>query len=85
MENTDEVVQEAVDKLVGLKTYWVYASEEVQYAVKIQAVDEEAAWEMVSDEEVHFTNDDIVDGNHFEIYSIEEDISVVNSTKGETK
>jgi hypothetical protein len=38
MENTDEVVQSAVDKLVGLKTYWVYASEEVQYAVKIQAI-----------------------------------------------
>lgn len=84
-DTTDEVVQEAVDKLVGLKTYYVYAREEVTYRVKIQAHDDDEAWEIAHDHS--YGLDDIIDGNYFEIdaVEVEEDQVVVNSTKGETK
>lgn len=87
MENTDEVVQSAVDKLVGLKTYYVYAREEVTYRVKIQAHDDDEAWEIANDHS--YGLDDIIDGNNFEIDAVEEEQEqeqvLVNSTKGETK
>jgi hypothetical protein len=84
-ENTDEAVQLAVDKLVGLKTYYVYAREEVTYKVKIQAHDDDEAWEIAHDHA--YGLDDIVDGNYFEIdaVEVEEEQVLVNSTKGETK
>ena len=69
----DVETQKAVDKLQGLKSFWVYASEEVQYAVKIQAHSHAEAWDMVSNGEVEVTNDDIVDGNHFDWLDVVED------------
>ena len=69
----DVETQKAVDKLTGLKSYWCYASEEVQYAVQIKAHSMEEAWEMVGSGAVEVTNDDIVDGNHFEWLEITED------------
>ena len=71
-KEVDVAVESAVDKLVGLKSYWVYASEEVQYAVQIKATSLEEAWEKVGNGEVSVTNDDIVDGNHFEWLEITE-------------
>ena len=60
-DTTDEVVQSAVDKLVGLKTYYVYAREEVTYRVKIQAHDDDEAWEIAHDHS--YGLDDIIDGS----------------------
>jgi rubrerythrin len=68
----DVETQKAIDKLQGLKSFWCYASEEVQYAVEIKAHSEEEAWEMVGSGAVTVTTDDIVDGNHFEWLEITE-------------
>ena len=72
-EDWEVAVKQAVDNLMGLKTYWCYASEEVQYAVEIKAHSMEEAWEMVGSGAVEVTNDNIVDGNHFEWLEITED------------
>jgi hypothetical protein len=63
----------------------VYAREEVTYKVKIQAHDDDEAWEIAHDHA--YGLDDIVDGNYFEIdaVEVEEEQVLVNSTKGETK
>ena len=44
MENTDEVVQEAVDKLVGLKTYSVQTRVMGYYNLVVEARNEDEAW-----------------------------------------
>ena len=64
-------VQEAVDKLLGLKTYIVDASELVYYSVEIQAYSLEEAWEKARSGEVSFPVEAIYDGDDFEINDVQ--------------
>jgi len=76
---SDEVeveTQKAVDKLMGLKTYTVDASELVYYSVEIQAYSLEEAWEMARSGEVHYSVESIYDGADFEI----NDVQLTNET-----
>lgn len=68
--------QKAVDKLMGLKTYTVDASELVYYSVEIQAYSLEEAWEMARSGEVHYPVEAIYDGADFEIV----DVQLTNET-----
>ena len=66
---TDEE-QSALNKIEGLKQYEVYATEQVYYAKKVWAKDEEDAQRIANDE--GFTNQEIYDGYDFEITEVEE-------------
>ena len=67
----DVEVSEAVDKLMGIKTYEVQASETVYYAVTIKASSIEEAWEMVH-RGVDLPYDSIYDGDNFTIDDVVE-------------
>jgi len=67
----DAEVQQAVDKLLGLKTYTVDASELVYYSVEIQAYSLEEAWEKARSGEVHYSVESIYDGADFDIIDVE--------------
>lgn len=47
----------------------IYASEKVYYTKIVEAVDMESLLEMLQNEEIEFTNSDIVDGENFKIDS----------------
>jgi len=64
-------VQQAVNKLLGLKTYTVDASELVYYSVEVQAYSLEEAWEKARSGEVSFPVESIYDGADFEINDVD--------------
>ena len=68
----DVEVSEAVDKLMGIKTYEVQASETVYYAVKIKASSIEEAWDMAHSGDVDLPYDAIYDGDNFTIDDVVE-------------
>lgn len=68
----DLEVNESVDKLLGLKTFVVHASETVYYRKVIKAKDADDAWE-VAKYQTEYLYEDIEDGDHFSISEIEEE------------
>ena len=75
-EQTDEQTQIAVNKLMGKKRFEVLAQEWVYYAKIVWAHDEYEAERIATDE--GFTNEEIYDGDSFEIREVEE---IVDDTK----
>lgn len=69
---TDDKVTEAVDKLLGLKTFEVFATETVYYAKKIQAYTLEEVYSLVDSGQVEFTNEDMYDGDNFSFDEVKE-------------
>lgn len=63
--------QEALNKVEGLKKYTVYTSELVYYSKEVWANNEMDA-QLIANE-AGFTNDDIYDGDNFEINGVEEE------------
>lgn len=64
---SDSNVEKAVDKLLGIKEYTVYASETIYYAVKVKAESMEQAWDMARDGDIEFNYSDVFDEDHFRI------------------
>ena len=64
--------QDAIDKLLGKKDYYVVASETVYYRKRVKAHSEEDAREMVATGDVDFGEP--MYGQNFEVVSIEEDV-----------
>lgn len=71
-ETNIEEVNGAVDKLLGLKTYEVFASETVYYCVKIKAHNYEEACDLAHSDNMEFRYADIYEGDYFNIDAIEE-------------
>jgi len=68
---TDQSTEEAVNKLLGKKLYHVYARETVYSRKDVWAMDADEAETLANNE--GFTNDEIIDGDNFEITDVEVD------------
>ena len=66
--------QDAIDKLLGKKDYYVVASETVYYRKRVKAHSEEEAREMVANGDVYMETEDIYESDYFEITNVAEDI-----------
>lgn len=75
----DEAVGKAVDKLMGIKEYEVYASETVYYVVKVKAESMEQARQMARDGDIQFNYSDVFDGDHFTIDDVVEVVDDVET------
>lgn len=69
VEQLDEVLNKSVDKLLGLKTYKVLASETVYYLKYVKATDEDDAWDKAK-YQTDYLHEDIVDGDYFSIVEV---------------
>ena len=76
---SDSNVEKAVDKLLGIKEYTVYASETIYYAVKVKAESKEQAWDMARAGDIEFNYSDVFDGDHFRLDDVVEVVDDVET------
>lgn len=66
---TDKIVEQVAERLEGRKLFRVYAQEQIYYAKDVYATSKEEA-RLICEEEGDWG--DIVDGDYFEVTTIEE-------------
>lgn len=69
---SEKEVDTAVDKLLGVKRFTVYARETVYYAIEVVGESEDEVLRLANNGEFEFPMDSIYDDADFEIDSVEE-------------